>query len=304
MQYWWVSQNQTFDLGFAGGYFWSPKKKSNGHYRQSYENMRLMRKGDIVFSCKNKQIVAISVVTKEHYDEEKPEDFESSENNWDKIGWRVDASYTKISNVIEPKQYIDQIRPLLPHKNSPLNSDGVSQEAYMSEISYELADLLVELIGGEARSVFNKEWKKTLSDDDRKIIEDKSISETESTQIIKARKGQGTFKENVHAIEKQCRLTGVSDIKHLIASHIKPWKNSTNTERLDGNNGLLLSPHVDHLFDKGYISFSHTGELIVSPVLNNDIRKRWDLEKNYGKNKFNKEQKTYLKYHREHIFKK
>src|SRR5256885_16576834 len=64
-------------------------------------------------------------------------------------------------------------------------------------------------------------------------------------------------------IEKRCRLTGVSDTRLLVASHIKPWKDSTNQERLDGHNGLLLSPHVDRLFDRHLISFTDDGQIIV-----------------------------------------
>ena len=55
-------------------------------------------------------------------------------------------------------------------------------------------------------------------------------------------------------------------MEHLIASHVQPWRDSNNEERLDGENGLLLTPTVDHLFDKGFISFENTGQLIVSPV--------------------------------------
>jgi len=53
---------------------------------------------------------------------------------------------------------------------------------------------------------------------------------------------------------------------HLVASHCKPWRDSTNEERLNGENGLLLTPSIDHLFDRGFISFENTGKLIISPV--------------------------------------
>ncbi len=58
----------------------------------------------------------------------------------------------------------------------------------------------------------------------------------------------------------------VDRMEHLNASHIQPWRDSSNEQRLDGENGLLLTPTVDHLFDKGFISFESTGQLIVSPV--------------------------------------
>lgn len=99
----------------------------------------------------------------------------------------------------------------------------------------------------------------------------------EKIQLTKARRGQGIFKTNVRLVEHSCRLTGVDNIKHLRASHIKPWKNSSDSEKVDGNNGLLLSPHVDHLFDRGFITFKNNGELIISKQLNPEVMNRWAL---------------------------
>lgn len=67
-------------------------------------------------------------------------------------------------------------------------------------------------------------------------------------------------------IERQCRVTSVDNSAHLRASHCKPWRDSNNEERLDGENGLLLTPSIDHLFDRGFISFQREGGLIISPV--------------------------------------
>src|SRR5262249_61212787 len=66
-------------------------------------------------------------------------------------------------------------------------------------------------------------------------------------------------------VETACRITKVDNPVHLIGSHIKPWRDSTNDERLDGENGLLLTPSIDHLFDRGFISFEGTGQVLVSP---------------------------------------
>ncbi len=67
-------------------------------------------------------------------------------------------------------------------------------------------------------------------------------------------------------IEQKCRVTGVSNLTHLHGSHWKLWRDSSNEERLDGENGLLLTSTIDHLFDRGFISFENSVELIVSPV--------------------------------------
>ena len=91
--------------------------------------------------------------------------------------------------------------------------------------------------------------------------------------------------------------------KHLRASHIKPWRVSTPYEKLDGNNGLLLSPHIDHLFDRGYISFAPNGSLLVAPQLTRDILEAWNINPKLTVAAFSTEQSVYLRYHNENVFK-
>ena len=67
-------------------------------------------------------------------------------------------------------------------------------------------------------------------------------------------------------IERRCRITGADNPIHLVASHCKPWCDSSNEERLNGEDGLLLTPSIDHLFDCGFIGFEDSGRLVISPV--------------------------------------
>src|SRR3546814_510706 len=97
------------------------------------------------------------------------------------------------------------------------------------------------------------------------VIADQTIPETTRQAVVMARRGQGLFKQNVQRIEAFCRVTKVDRIEHLRASHCKPWRDASNVERLDGDNGLLLTPDVDHLFDRGFISFEDNGTVLVSP---------------------------------------
>ncbi len=64
-----------------------------------------------------------------------------------------------------------------------------------------------------------------------------------------------------------CAVTGFKDTSLLVASHIKPWCASSNTERLDQFNGLLLIPNLDKAFDAGYITFTSEGYIVISPLL-------------------------------------
>jgi predicted restriction endonuclease len=107
----------------------------------------------------------------------------------------------------------------------------------------------------------------------------------------------------VRSIEHACRITRVERMEHLIASHIQPWRDSSNDQRLDGENGLLLTPTVDHLFDKGFISFENTGHLIVSPVMDTVSLKRMGIAREARVNvgEFSQGQRQYLEFHRENV---
>lgn len=131
----------------------------------------------------------------------------------------------------------------------------------------------------------------------------KTIPATTREAVISARVGQGIYRDNLEQIESCCRVTGVSDRRFLIASHIKPWRLSTNDERLDGNNGLLLSPHIDRLFDGGYITFSDRGEMFVASRDITDSLIKFGISDCLIKRPFSKEQNAYLEYHRTNSYK-
>lgn len=99
------------------------------------------------------------------------------------------------------------------------------------------------------------------------IISDQTTTTTEKTALIKSKIGQGIFRDKVLQHWTSCAVTGFSDTSLLVASHIKPWKKSTNSERLDQWNGLLLSPNLDKAFDKGFITFEKGGSILLSPLL-------------------------------------
>jgi len=130
---------------------------------------------------------------------------------------------------------------------------------------------------------------------------------TSARRLIEVRTKQYLFRSRLERIEKGCRITKISDTRFLRASHIKPWSKCTgNAERIDGNNGLLLAPHVDVLFDDGWISFTDSGNLLLSDSLPLQIVHQLGLTLRHGQacGKFNEQQKAYLAYHRENEFRK
>ena len=131
------------------------------------------------------------------------------------------------------------------------------------------------------------------------------MTETEKKTLILARRGQGKFRVNVLEKNKGCPFTGIANEKLLVASHIKPWKDSNNIERLDGNNGLALTPTYDRLFDQGYISFTDDKKLLISSELEQECIEALNLVRGQTIENLilTKERKKYLAFHRSKKFK-
>lgn len=138
----------------------------------------------------------------------------------------------------------------------------------------------------------------------KEVKNEPTLSQTEKSQIIMARVGQGIFRRTLIQETNYCPITQIDDTNLLIASHIKPWRNSSNNERINPKNGLLLTPTFDRLFDKGFISFTNDKKLIISPHLTNLNIERLSIKNEMLISKLPIEgREEYLDYHREHILK-
>jgi len=131
----------------------------------------------------------------------------------------------------------------------------------------------------------------------------KTLAVTEQEQIVVSRLGQGSFRRNVIRLWGSCSVTGLQTVGLLRASHIKPWKDSNNDERLTPYNGLLLIPDYDFLFDRGYISFKDDGNILVSERLSPFARNAFDVKDDLRLRKVFPNSKDYLEFHREAVFK-
>jgi putative restriction endonuclease len=311
MRYWWVNQNQTYRHEVQGGYLWSPKRNANGARNPFYESMREVAPGDLIFSFMDTRILAVGIAQSYCWESPKPLEFGNAGQNWEDIGWKVKANFRELANKVRPKDHIDILRPLLPDRYSPLQPNGNGlQSVYLTEVPTRLAEVLIGLIGQEVAPIAlaARDVKPVSADDldfwerklEQDLVNDSTVQETDRMAIIRARNGQGLFKERVSKIESRCRITGVENPVHLVASHCKPWRDSTNEERRNGENGLLLTPSIDHLFDRGFIGFENNGKLIISPVAHRSSLQRMgiDTTKVINVGGFSSGQKTFLDFHR------
>jgi len=321
VRYWWVNQNQTYRQEIAGGYLWSPKRNANGARNPFYEFMREVAPGDLVFSFVDTRIAAIGIVVSYCRESPKPVEFGGVGLNWEDIGWRVPVNFVSLLNKVRPKDHIAVLKRVLPSRYSPLQASGNGiQSVYLTEVPVPFAEVLIGLIGKEAallndravRSTFHSPMQVDIEPPDVELWEhhieseiesDRKLPETDREALIVARRGQGLFKQRVMQIENRCRITGVTNPIHLRASHSKPWRDSTNEERLNGENGLLLTPTMDHLFDRGFISFEDSGVLIVSPVADTPSLTQMGIGTDQVINvgTFTEGQKQFLDYHRESV---
>lgn len=280
--------------------------------------MREVSPGDVIFSFSDTYIKAIGIASSHAYESPKPLEFGQAGAYWENIGWRVDVRFIELRGSIRPVEHMAQLAEKLPERYAPLQPNGNGlQGVYLTLLPNDFATALVDMIGREARvivdglrvadavesspAVGQMEWE---NHEIEVVLSNNEIPETTRQALVLARRGQGLFKQNVQRIERECRVTKIDRIEHLRASHCKPWRDSSNNERLDAENGLLLSPDVDHLFDRGFISFEDTGNVLISPVAHQESIRKMGLEEALRKNVggFTDGQKSYLSFHRENVF--
>lgn len=276
--------------------------------------MQRTRSGDVVFAFADAHIRAVGVVEAPALLLPKPSEFGAAGNAWGNEGWKLPVRFVELAAPLRPKEHMAMLALLLPEKYSPIqpNGDG-NQGAYLAGIPEALASAVIDLFSvqwaaigpslnlqDEVSDFVREETEVSMS---AEIKNRTDIGETQKLQLVPSRRGQGVYRKNLEGFEKACRLTGLSDLQHLRASHIKPWQASTDYEKLDGNNGLLLSPHVDHLFERGFFSAQDDGTLLVSFLVGADTLVRWGIDPSAGFGPFRPEQIPYLEFHRKYVFK-
>lgn len=316
--FWWVNQKQTYQHEVPGGYMWSPKRQKNGRRNHSYDLMTKIKPDDVIFSFAGGHIKAIGLAKSYCYEFPKPTEFGNAGSYWDDAGWRIEVDFREIPEPFRPRDFNQQVQPLLADIHAPLKADGNGNQAYLFRIDERLGMFLASKAGTMAMQVAvainqihedaanyfvkqkQRDWEDKIEDQISRTVP----SETTRKALIQSRVGQGRFRKELSKIEKECRITKVDRFGHLIASHIKPWRDGDNDERLDPENGLMLTPTIDHLFDKGFISFDNKGDVLIAEVADEISLKKMGVTSSGGlKNKgFSEGQRAYLNYHRDFIF--
>jgi hypothetical protein len=179
-------------------------------------------------------------------------------------------------------------------------------ERYLSLATRTIIQALLLELGGEW-----KEWgiDPEFTEHDAKDLDIRNILEAASTkrngtptevnQLIDARRGQGKFRSHLDKLwGNKCAVLGLATRELLKASHIKPWVTSSDSERLNPENGILLSANLDVLFDSFLISFSDNGKILISNRIGSEDRQLLKLEDFRLSRLPSKTMKTFLAFHR------
>jgi putative restriction endonuclease len=155
MTYWWVNQNQTWQYEISGGFLWSPKYKRDGSRNQFHDNMQLVRANDEIFSYFSGFVQYVGVATGPAISAKKPANF-GQPDQWDPDGWYVPVDWRTVGP-INPREIIEPLRPHLPPKYSPLQSNGNGlQGVYLARLPEAMAQVLLAQIGWSSATVGRK----------------------------------------------------------------------------------------------------------------------------------------------------
>ena len=149
------------------------------------------------------------------------------------------------------------------------------------------------------------EYQPTAFLDESLTVEPEAIAIQNTSKIVQQtiRIGQEKFRRHLLRDLTFCPITGISDARLLVASHIKPWRVANNTERLDTNNGFIFSPTIDKIFDIGLITFDDNKQMLISKLLVPKQVKSIGIKHQKVYDALPIENRTsYLEYHRDYVF--
>ncbi|HEX7999582.1 MAG TPA: HNH endonuclease [Pyrinomonadaceae bacterium] len=295
MAYWWVAQNRTYKHEISNGYLWSPLPNDFGNPFH-WANMGEVRVGDVILSYVKQQIYAIGVATSTAYESIRP--FRRGPGiGWKEEGWRVDVNFQQPPNRVLVPELASDLLAILPHKYSPLTRVGMGSQGYLFRLPTQAALLLLDAAAIEEVPEIQNPIVQGILESENSV--------TLKEALVLSRVGQGKFRQDLIRIwAGRCCVTGLAVEDLLRASHIKPWRDSNNRERLDPYNGLLLSPNYDAVFDKGYINFTDNGRIQVSSQISGEQLRMLDISLSVRIDGLKEKHRSYLAYHREEIFRR
>ena len=299
-----VMQGETYQEERNAGVLWTPQIDKSGMVPHSWNRMQELKKGDIVFHYVKGSFVAISRVREDCHKGTKPRNPDEQQSGIEDA-FVAHTVYRELENPLSVKEFFAEIEPLLPVKYSAFQEDASGNSGYLYPCNEELAMKFLELIS--SLNIFTIEVEQLeLSMEVIKKTEHNPllglIEEAELEIKTKMRRGKEQFRESLlPQWNGECPLCGIAIEEVLKATHAKPWKDSSDSERLDPFNGILLCANHAALYSAGYIAFTGGGRLHISSRIPEEDYPVYRLRKNL-KVPVSPEHAPYLRWHKRIVF--
>jgi hypothetical protein len=292
-----VMQGETYHEERNAGILWTPQIDKSGMVPHSWNRMQELRKGDHVFHYVKGEIVAISTISAGCQKGRVP--------NGTGDAFLAKAQYLELDYPLPVREHFGEIQPLLPLKYSPFQEDASGNSGYLYPCNEELAMRLLELISSLNFFAVEEEQLELAIEVVRRTKHNPLmilIAELELEIKTKMRRGKTQFRANLQPLwQKGCPLCGIAIEEALTASYAKPWKDSTDGERLDPFNGILLCANHAALFSAGLIAFTGGGALRVASRIPEEAHQVYGLMK-AAKVPVAPEHAPYFRWHKRNIF--
>lgn len=291
MRFFWVNVGGSYNEVKEQNYLWAPQygmdKNGKKFSFASWETMKDVEPGDIIFCNKDREIVYVA--TASGIPKPAPRPSNRTFDKWEREGTRIDVDLTVLEHPINVSvfseifmnTYNEMCRPTVFAIN------GFCTQTYLCEIPEAAAKMIASFIIDNISIEFKKENTKV-----------KEATGSTKETIIQSRVGHGPYRDKL--FKKwggKCAVTGIDNKSILTASHIVSWSISNDNEKVDPYNGLPLIPNLDKLFDRGMISFADDGSLLYKQGLH-DLLLELKIPLNSKINNLFEENKKYLKRHR------
>ena len=269
MEFYWVNIGATHKTVIDQHFLWAPKSSvsevGNEVTWLYWDNVGKVRQGDIIFCCYDQRISFLAIADGDSYTEERP--MTRAFQEWDAVGNRVDVQIVELDRKVHRDEIATEFIARFNKRSVPslFSNQATLNQIYMAHLPADAGMYLLEAVHQTARCE-----EAFISSG---TTEPAKISATTREALVMSRIGQGKFRADlIKRWHGRCALTGLQNVNLMVASHINAWALSNNAERLDVENGLLLAPHIDRLFDQGMISFSDRGYLQISHMLDAEDR--------------------------------
>lgn len=270
MSYYWVNLGVSCKEVRDYKFLWAPShsytKSGEKTVKAGWGHVPNIKKDDVIICHENKRIIYVAQARADAYPAPRPES--RTYDEWKRDGNKVDVNLIVLDRPVPTDEFKHHIIERFNEQCEPklFNIEGNATQNYMVAIPEGVASIVLSSLDSVNLDELKQPSKAKSGSKPRK--KRKATKGGVRKARSNARIGQGAFRDEVLDIwNDTCPVTNVAIPELLIASHIVSWALSDDEEKIDGYNGLPLSPNADKLFDKGLISFSDSGQLLISPSL-------------------------------------